>query len=166
MKKIKIYGLIFSLMMLLSSCFEDRRVYFEDMLLEFEDAVMRAPATGEVFPIITLTRTSGTPSYQINLVGAQLEQSESVAFSLDAVPARLLNANTIVAEEGVHYTLSGSSITFPSAQSTVGFTGLTILPGFPAQTGKTALLIIKLDGNERLKPAENYRRLGIRINLN
>jgi len=166
MKKIQVYSLIFSLALLLSSCFEDRRVFYEDSVIEFENAVMTAPATGQLFPIINLTRASGTPSYQMNLVGEQLAQSETIAFSLDAVPASLLNANTIVAQEGVHYTLSGSSVTFPSAQSTAPFTGLTILPGFPAQAGRTALLILKLDGNEKIKPSENHRRLGIRINLN
>lgn len=151
---------------LLSSCFEDREVLFLGAQVEFEQAVTNAKAAGQSFPLLTaLTRASGTPSYQVNLVGAQLSAAEAITVTRDEVPASLLNANTIVAEEGVHYTLNGN-LDFPASASKVNFTGLTILPGFPAQTGKTALIILKLDGNSNLKPSENYRRLGIRINLN
>lgn len=166
MRKLRILTLIFSLALFLSACFEDTEIKFTDTLIEFEDAVMRAPATGETFPIITLTRASGTPSYQINLIGPHLTQAEDVSFSLDAVPDRLLNATTIVAVEGVHYTLGTSPLSFPTGQSTANFTSLTIAPGFPAQAGMTALLILKLDGNDNLRPSENHRRIGIRINLN
>jgi hypothetical protein len=154
------------LSVLLSSCFDDREILFTGSQIEFEDAVMRTPATGQLFPVITLTRTSGTPAYQVNLIASQLAQPEAVNFSTDAVPASLLNSTTIEAVQGVHYTLSGTSFQFPANASKASFTGLTILPGFPAQTGKTALLILKLDGSDNLKPSENYRKIGIRINLN
>lgn len=166
MKNIKSIALVAILSLVFSSCFKDREVLFSGAQIEFETAVMTARATGEIFPIINLTRTSGTPNYQVNLIGAHLENAETISFSTEEVPDRLLNANTIRAVEGVHYTLNGNTFNFPVNASTTNFNGLTIINSFPAQTGRTALLIIKLDGNERITPAENYRRLGFRINLN
>ncbi|MBT1698640.1 hypothetical protein KK083_17235 [Fulvivirgaceae bacterium PWU4] len=166
MKVYKIYSVILLTGFLLVSCFDDREILFEDTQIEFEDAVMRARATGEIFPIISVTRTTGTPAYQINLIGRQLAQAADVSFSLDTVPKRLLNANTIEAQQGVHFTLNESPVSFPEQASVTNATTFSILPGFPAQSGKTALFIIKLDGNDKIKPAENFRRLGFRINLN
>jgi hypothetical protein len=166
MKKIKTAMLALGLALVFSSCFNDREVLFEETQIEFENAVTLARATGEVFPIINLTRTSGTPNYQVNLIGRHLSSAAQINFSVEEVPDRLLNANTIRAVEGVHYTLSGNTFSFPGNASTTSFNGLSIVSGFPAQTGKTALLIIKLDGNESIEPAENFRRLGFSINLN
>jgi hypothetical protein len=166
MKKFSTYITIVFLSAVLTSCFEDTKILFKDSLVEFEDAVLRAKAAGQLFPILpTITRTAGTPSYQVNLVAAQLNSAENISFSLEAVPASLLNATTIQAVEGVHFTFNPIT-TFPEAASKSNFTGITILPGFPADAGKTALLVLKLDGNDTLLPSENYRRLAIRINLN
>ncbi len=165
MKTYKIYIAIFSIALLMTSCFKDMEIVFNDTQVEFEQAVMTARATGQIFPILNVTRASGTPNYQVNLIGAHLSQGEPMSVTLDQVPADLLNANTIVAEEGVHFTLT-NNFNFPADASKVNFTGLTVINDFPAQTGKTALLILRLDGNEKIKPAENFRRLGIRINLN
>jgi hypothetical protein len=165
MKTFKLYTVILFTGVLLTSCFEDTKVVFEDTQVEFEDAVMRARATGQIFPIIALTRTSAAPAYQINLIGEQLALAEDVSYSLDAVPATLLNATTIAAVEGVHFTLNGNSISFPEKASVTPLSAFTIDPGFPAQAGMTAIFILKLDGNDRLAPAENFRRLGFRIAL-
>ena len=166
MKTIKTFLAIILLSSTLTSCFEDHKILFQDSLVEFEDAVMRSKAAGQLFPIMpTITRTAGTPSYQVNLVAAQLASAEDITFSLEAVPASLLNATTIEAVEGVHFTFNPIA-TFPEATSKSNFTGITILPGFPADPGKTALLVLKLDGNDTLAPSENYRRLAIRIDLN
>lgn len=166
MKKISTFLAIVFFSATLTSCFEDTKILFQDSLVEFEDAVMRAKAAGQLFPIMpTVTRTAGTPSYQVNLVAAQLNSAEDINFSLEAVPASLLNSTTIEAVEGVHFTFNPVA-TFPEAASKSNFTGITILPGFPADAGKTALLVLRLDGNDTLLPSENYRRLAIRINLN
>lgn len=163
---LKTFALLMCMALVISSCFEDREILFEETQIEFENAVILARATGEIFPIINLTRTSGTPNYQINLIGRHLASVQAVSFSIEEVPARLLNANTIRAEQGVHFTLNGNSFSFPENTSTTNFNGLSIVPGFPAQAGRTALLIIRLDGNENITPSENFRRLGFRINLN
>lgn len=166
MRKISTFLAIIIFSAVLTSCFEDHKILFLDSLVEFEDAVMRSKAAGQTFPIMpTITRTAGTPSYQVNLVAAQLGSAEDISFSLEPVPAALLNATTIEAVEGVHFTFNPVT-TFPEATSKSNFTGITILPGFPVDAGKTALLVLVLDGNDNLKPSENYRRLAIRINLN
>jgi hypothetical protein len=164
MKAYKFYFSILLIGFLMTSCFDDHKVLFEKTQVEFETAVTSLRATGEIFPIINVNRADGTPTYQVNLIGEHLEQAEDISFSLDEVPDRLLNATTIRAIEGVHFTLNGSTLTFPAQSSVASFAGFTITA--PQQTGMTALLIIKLDGNERIEPAENFRRLGIRINLN
>jgi hypothetical protein len=165
MKAFKIFLILFT-GVLLTSCFDDNKVFYDGSQVEFEDAVMRARAAGQIFPIINLTRTSGTPAYQINLIGEQLEATQDLSFALDAVPENLLNTNTIAAVEGVHFTLNGSTISFPQDASVVPASPFTISSTFPAAAGKTAIFVIRLDGNDRLQPSENYRRLGFRINLN
>lgn len=166
MKKFRAFIAIVFLSTAMTSCFEDTKILFTDTLVEFEDAVMRSKAAGQTFPIMpTITRAAGTPAYQVNLVAPQLSSAQDISFSLEAVPASLLNATTIEAVEGVHFTFNPTA-SFPEAASKFNFTGITILPGFPADAGKTALLVVKLDGNDELKPSENYRRLAIRINLN
>ena len=166
MKSFRIHTLLVASLLILSSCFEDTKVVWNDAQVEFEDAVLRTPATGEKFPIIALTRASGTPSYQVNLIGAHLAAPEDVVFSVEEVPDHLLNATTIRAVEGVHYTLSGTTVTFPEQASTTTFTNMTIVNTFPTQAGMSALVIIRLDGNNNIAPAENYRRLAFRISLN
>jgi hypothetical protein len=166
MKSFRIHTLLIASMLVMTSCFEDAKILWKGAQVEFEDAVIRTPATGETFPIIALNRTSGTPSYQVNLIGAQLAAAEDITFAVEEVPDRLLNATTIRAVEGVHYTLSGGTVTFPEQASTASFTNMSILNSFPVQAGMSALVIIRLDGNNNIEPAENYRRLAFRISLN
>lgn len=166
MNSVKLYLALLVIGVSTVSCFDDHKELFKKTQIEFEDAVLRARATGEIFPIINLERASGSPAYQVNLVGKHLAQPQEISYSLDEVPARLLDATTIRAVEGVHFTLNGNSITFPEQVSISSFSGFKILSDFPARPGMTALFIIKLDGNEIIEPAENFRRLGFRINLN
>jgi hypothetical protein len=166
MKSFKIFTAIFVSALLLTSCFKDTEILFTKTQIEFESAVILARATGEIFPIVSLTRASGTPPYQVNLVGRQLALAEQINFSVEEVPDRLLNATTIRAVEGVHYNLNGGSFSFPENASKVDFTGLSIIPDFLAESGKTALLIIRLEGNDNIQPSENFRRLAFRISLN
>ncbi len=165
MNTFKPYRAIILIAFLLTACFEDTKIVFEDTQLEFESAVLLAKATGEVFPIINLNRASGTLSYQINLAGKQLPEAESISFSVEDVPDRLLNSNTVRAVEGVHFTLNGNSISFPELTNKTTFPAFSVDTDFPAEPGKSALFIIRLDGNDKLKPAENFRRLGFRISL-
>jgi hypothetical protein len=165
MKALKLYTLILFVGVFLTSCFDDNKIVYTGSQVEFEDAVMRTRPAGLIFPLINLTRASGTPNYQVNLVGEQLELTQDLTFTLDEVPASLLNATTIAAEEGVHFTLNGNTISFPQEASVVPANPFTINSGFPAQAGKFAVFVIRLDGNDQLLPSENYRRLGFRIDL-
>lgn len=165
MKLSKSIFLALSILLVATSCFEDKEIFFTGTQIEFERAVMTAPATGQNFPIFNLTRASGTISEQVNLISKQFAADETIQVSLDEVPASLLNATTIAAVEDVHFTLQDTFV-FPAEASKVNYTGLSIIPGFPAQAGITALLIVKLDGNDKVKPAENFRRIGFRISLN
>ena len=169
MKNIKTYRIVVAAVVIglvMTGCFKDTEILFEGTQIEFEDAVLRTPQSGQIFPIINLTRASGSPAYQVNLIGLQLAQGAEISFSLDTVPKILLNSTTIEAQEGVHFNLTEVGVTFPESASTTNVGAFTIVPTFPAQAGKTALFVIKLDDSEKLRPAENYRRLGFRINLN
>jgi len=161
-----IYVAVVFIGLLMTSCFDDREVLFEGKLIEFDDAVLRAKASGQNFPILpSVGRAVGTPTYKVNLVSSQLTANENVNFSIEAVPTALLNDNTIAAVEGTHYSLNGSSFTIPANTSVVSFGGVNVLADFPAEAGKTALLVVRLDGNETIKPSENFRRIAIRIRL-
>jgi hypothetical protein len=165
--KLLIRYILLSVVLLTTSCYDDpgTEIVFEGSQVEFESAVTLSKATGELFPIISLNRVSGTPSFRVNLVGKQLPQAESINHSLEEVPDRLLNTNTIKAVEGVHFVFNGNSISFPEQTSTATFSPFSIKTDYPAQPGKVALFIIRLDGNDRLKPSENFRRLAFQINL-
>lgn len=147
-----------------SSCFKEYDyTYDETKLVELEDAVRRTPASGVTYPIIAVTRTSGTQSLMVNLVGKQLSAPQDMTYSIDTAISGLLNANTLRAVEGTHFNLNGGKFTFKQDTS-FSFIKMDIL-NVPAQTGKTALLLLKLDGSSDIKANENYRRVGFRIDL-
>ncbi len=164
----KKYILTFSILLsgfFLTGCFKDIDTTFDEYrLVELETSVRTGPAAGVIFPIVAATRTSGLISNQVNLAGTQLKALEEMAFSADTAISNLLNATTIRAVEGVHYNLNGGKFTFKAdtSFSTIRFNILN--PG--PSTGRSALLVLKLDGNSNIKPSENYRRVGYRINLN
>lgn len=167
MKKIiKSLVVLCSLSIITTSCFKDDDFKFDKVrLIEFEDAVRLTPPAGFTHGVVSLTRTSPPRSFQVNLVGKQLEAPQVVQVSIDTAISKFLNSTTIRAEAGVHYDLKGGTLTIDAAKSTA-LLNLTIPTTFPQNTGKTALLVLKLDGNETIKPSENYRRIGVRISLN
>ena len=166
MKNLKSYLIPAFCMILLGSCFTDREIKFQKSQIEFDNAVLLSRATGDLFPVIGLTRTSGTPSQQVNLVGVQLITAQPLGFSIEDVPSSYLNATTIKAVQGVHYTLNGNVFSMVEKVSKTNFTGLTINNGFPAQAGMSALVIVRLDQSGDLTPSENYRRIMFKISLN
>ena len=148
-----------------TSCYNKELDYTfnETKLVELEDAVRRTPASGVTYPIIAVTRTSGTQSLMVNLVGEQLKSSQEMTFSIDTAISNLLSASTIRAVEGTHFNLNGGKFTFKQDTS-FSFIRVNVLD-VPAQTGRTALLLLKLDGSSDIKASENYRRVGFRIDL-
>lgn len=149
----------------MAGCFKDIDTTFDEYrVVELETAVRTTPASGVSFPIVNVTRTTGAINNQVNLVGTHLKAPEEMTFSVDTAISQLLNATTVRAVEGTHYNLNGGKFTF-KADTSFAFLRFNILnPG--ASTGRTALLVLKLDGNANIKPSENYRRVGYRINLN
>ena len=152
--------------LLCTGCFKDEDFNFDKIrLIEFEDAVRLTPPAGFSYGVVTVTRTTPTRDFQVNLVGKQLEVPETLRFSVDTAISRFLNATTIRAVEGVHYDLQGGNLNIEANRSFVNLT-MRFPANIPQNTGRTALLVLKLDGNDNIKPSENYRRIGIRINLN
>jgi hypothetical protein len=154
-----------AMMTFLSSCFEDKTIVFDQpALVEFETAVRTAPAAGVIYPIISTTRTAGTLPLQVNLVGAHIKTPQELTVTVDTAISRLLNATTIRAVEGTHFSLNGGKVTMKADTSfaVYRFNVQNVAP----VTGRTALVVLKLEDGGSLKASENYRRVGYRINLN
>jgi hypothetical protein len=147
-----------------SSCFRELDYTFNEYkTVELEDAVRRTPAAGVTYPIIAVTRTSSAQTLMANLVGEQLKSPQEMTYSIDTAVSGLLNASTIRAEAGVHFNLNNGKFTFKQDTS---FSPLRVdIINSPAQAGKFAVFLLKLDGNGEIKPSENYRRVGFRIDL-
>lgn len=139
----------------LSSCFKDKRVFFNDSLVEFNETVTRTPALGVNYPIIAVRAGQGAVSTQVNLVGAQRPEAQTIRVSVDA------QAST--AREGVHYRLTNGGVVTIPANSNFGSLQFEVLPAaIPA--GQSFTLVFVLEGNEQIKPSNNYARIGYRIN--
>ncbi len=163
MKKF-IIGILLVVAVITTSCFKEYDYTFNDVkVVEFETAVRTAPAGGVIYPVIALSRTSGAQRFQINLVGTHLKSSETLKISLDTVASRLLNDTTSRAIEGTHFDLKGGTVVMKADTSFARYE--LQIKDVPKSKG-AAIFVIKLDGSDNLKPSENYRRIGFRINLN
>ncbi|MCU0353248.1 MAG: hypothetical protein MUD08_05835 [Cytophagales bacterium] len=164
MKNILYSALVMLVVFGTTSCFEDiDRTFDEVTLVEFNDPVTRSPAVGVNYPILSVTRTSGVQRIRINLVGRQLQSPEDLRISIDTAVSRLLGTRTIRAVEGTHFNLNGGTVTMRADTSFAEYQ-LNILNTTPRRD-TSAILVLRLDGNERIRPSENYRRLGFRIEL-
>jgi hypothetical protein len=163
MKQFIIAFLSLGCISLLSCAKEIDYTFNEYKVVELESAVRLTPAAGLTYPIVTVLRTVGTHSLQVNLVGEKLSASQDMTFSLDTAVTSQLTANNSRAVEGTHFNLNGGKFVM-SKDSSFATINLGILP-IAAQTGKTAYFVLKLDGNGEIKASENYRRVGIRIDL-
>lgn len=158
------------LMFSLSSCIENEPILFEETVAEFDATVWNAPAVGVNYPILTrvagygravsttldplINRSSGDIKFRVNLVSAQLSTDQTLSVSV-------VTGNT-TAVAGTHYTIP-ASVTIP-ANSSFGELTVTVLNPGPG-TGSVDL-VVQIDGNEAVKPSENFKRLGIRIAQN
>lgn len=164
-KKYIITFALLGIMTLLSSCFEDMSIRFDKPgLVEFESAVRTAPAAGAIYPIIATTRSAGTLPLQLNLVGVQLKSAQEITVSVDTAIAKFLNATTIRAVEGTHFSLNGGKVVI-KADTSFAVYRFNIQQVTPV-VGRTALVVLKLEDGSSLKASENYRRVGYRIALN
>lgn len=160
----------------MSSCIENDPVVFNGSVAEFDAAVWNTPATGETYPILTrvpgygravstnatlpstadpaITRTSGTISFRVNLVGAPLSVEQSIPLSI------VTEKSTAIA--GTHYT-APTSVVIPAGEN-FGEVSFPIL-NFGATTG-SVIVVLQIDENSSISPSENYRRIGISIAQN
>ncbi len=156
MKKAFNFALLCASVLTLGACFNDNKVIYEKAVVEFQDAVVRAPALGKTYPLIAVANGIGQQTLQINLVGAQRESEQPIKFSVNAAES--------TAKEGIHYQLTGNTVTIP-AKSSFGTLTLNVLKA-PAAAGTSVTLVLVLDGNgSDIGPNENYRRVGYRITL-
>ena len=147
-----------------SACFRDiDNTFNEYKVVELEDAVKRTPASGLTYPVISLTKTAGTQTLVANLVGEKLTADQDMTFSIDTAIYTQLNATTIRGEAGTHFNLNGGKFTIKQDSS---FASLKFDVINTTVTGKSVFFVLKLDGNTDIKPSENYRRVGFKINLN
>lgn len=140
----------------LTGCFEDiNKTYNGPTVVEFNQAVIAAPAVGATYPLVSVNRGVGLQTTRINLVGAQRPNAETIKVSID--PAT-------TATDGTHFKIVTSSVTIP-ANSSFGDFQIDILAA-PAQAGKTVNVVLVLEGNGAdIKPNENFKKLGFAIRL-
>ena len=169
MKKIVLFISIFSAVLSFTSCIKNDPKIYTGSVAEFDATVLNTPATGKKFPLLTrvpgygrpvftstpadpsITRTSGTIKFRVNLVGAQYATDQTLNYQVVA------GESTAVA--GTHYT-TGTSFVIPANSSFGEITVVIVNPGV-AGTAKT--LVLELLGNDKIKPSENYKFLGMSI---
>jgi len=181
----------FSSVLFLASCIkQDSKEFSGQSLVEFDAAVMNAPATGKDFPLVTRKPQGGLPvrasaptgvtvcppynscvDTVISRANATVFPGGVVMFRVNLVGPQSGTAQTIpytvvagetTAVAGTHYTTSGN-VVIP-ANSSFGWLAVTILQ--PAASATPVDLVLELQGAGNIKPSQNYKRLGIRIAQN
>ena len=130
-----------ALVLVFSSCIEQNYPLWKGALVEFQDAVVRTPVTGQKYPRITVNNSVGTISLQVNLVGAQRSSDEIIAYSI------VQEGTTAVS--GTDFTTSGN---------------VTINVVDTGRIGGFVDLLLQLDGNANIGSSQNYNQVQIRIN--
>ncbi len=140
-----------ALVLVFSSCIEQNYPVWEDHVVEFQDAVDRAPLSGQVYPRITVANTVGTVNLRVNLVGAHRPSDEIITYSVVA------DGTTAVA--GRDYVAPGT-LTIPAGSS---FGTLTVNVVNTGRIGGSVDLLLQLVGNDEIGNSANYNKVQIRI---
>lgn len=152
MRKINFYTLAILLLSVftLTGCFDndvDDNIFNDQPQVEFSQIALN------VNYVRSVSVGAGNVTEQVNLIGPQMAQSQTIAFSVDS------ENSTAVA--GTHYNLNGGSFEIP-ANSSFGDCTVEILGGaIPA--GESRTLVLVLEGNAAIKAAGNYKTLTINI---
>lgn len=152
MKKISYNALAILLLSVftLTGCFDDDvadNIFNDQPQVEFNQTAsnvnyVRSASVGE-----------GNITEQVNLIGPQMAQAQTIAFSVDTE-----NSSAVA---GTHYNLNGGTFEIP-ANSSFGACTVEILGGaIPA--GESRTLVLVLDGNSEIRAAGNYKTLTIQI---
>jgi hypothetical protein len=159
MNKNIFYILCLLLGTIVTSCFKELDKTFDGdgTFVEFQSTITISPAVGKPYPLIATKRNAGALTTQINLVGNQRTNDETITISID-------KANT-TAEAGKHFKLENNGkVVIKSGTSTANL-GITILDVTP-EKGKKLNIVVTLDGNGGdIKPSENYKQIGWTIAL-
>ena len=140
-----------ALVLVFSSCIEQNYPVWEDHVVEFQDAVVRAPLAGQVYPRITVANTVGTVNLQVNLVGAHRPSDEIITYSVVA--------NGTTATAGRDYVAPGT-LTIPAGSS---FGTLTVNVVNTGKIGGFVDLLLQVVGNDEIGSSANYNKVQIRI---
>jgi hypothetical protein len=154
---------------LLGGCIKNDQVIFQDSQIEFDAAAWNANAVGVTYPVLArvpalgvatssangalITRTSGTFTVRVNLIGGQ--KTTATTFSY-----KVASESTAIA--GTHYTAFSGTGTIP-ANSSFATIPVTILNPGPG-VGSVVLVLELLTGNG-LTAATNYSKVGLSIAL-
>jgi len=183
-----------------SACIKNDAVIFEGTVAEFDATTWNANAAGVNYPVMAqipgygrtvavennncnaalvdpfITRTTGTMTIRVNLVGAIASVDREVGYKLipisTSVPTVSFRKKTPScanytltlsdAVEGTHFTVpTGKKITIP-ANSSFGFLTITILNA-GATAGAARVIGLELDESGSLKPNVNYSRIALAI---
>ena len=134
-----------------SSCIEQNYPVWEDHVVEFQDAVDRAPAAGLTYPIITVANTVGTVNLRVNLVGSHRPSDEIITYSVVA--------DGTTAAAGRDYAAPGT-LTIPAGSS---FGTLTVNVINTGKIGGSVDLLLQVVGNDEIGTSANYNKVQIRI---
>ncbi|GAB3199127.1 hypothetical protein ABID22_001804 [Pontibacter aydingkolensis] len=160
-----------------TSCIENEDIVFKGELVELDAATWNANTAGKDYPALTrvpgenrvivtstdplISRTSGKIKLRVNLVGAQVDTDQEIRYEI--VPNETWVSGTNNAQpaiEGTHFK-TGRTMVIP-ANSSFGYIEVEILnPGTALDTQK--LILIELQGNDRIKPSKNEKRVGLVI---
>lgn len=148
----KLFSLLtLALVLVFSSCIEQNYPVWEGALVEFQDAVVRAPVTGQKYPRITVANNVGTVNLQVNLIGAHRSSDEVLTYTI--VP------EGTTAVSGRDFTTSGT-VTIPAGSS---FGTVTVNVTNTGAIGGNVDLLLQLDGNAAVGPSLNHNQVQIRI---
>ena len=148
----KLFSLLtLALVLVFSSCIEQNYPVWEGALVEFQDAVVRAPVTGQKYPRITVANTVGAVNLQVNLIGAHRTSDETITYTVVA--------DGTTAASGTDYTTSGSLV-IPAGSS---FGTLTVNVNNTGKIGGNVDLLLQLVGNTAIGSSVNHNQVQIRI---
>ena len=159
-----------------SSCIkQNENTIGSNLFVEFDATVQNTPLTGQIYPVLSrvpsygvpvagsnpsITRTSGSIKFRINLVGAQ--QSNDLPIGINVVANPAIPATATLAQKGVHFDVP-AQVVIP-AGSSFGEVPVTILDA-GAGTGPVAF-VLELTPVGNARPSNNYKYLGISIAQN
>ena len=149
--KFKLSTYIVVLSLLLTSCFEDQSdKLFRDSFVEFDETSF---ATNPEIYVNSIREDSRSVLAQVNLVGAHRSVDQTINFSVDSESTAI---------EGTNYRLSGNNFIIP-ANSSVGFINVELIDSSMDNTSSVTLILV-LEGNNEIKPSENYKKITYQIN--